>query len=419
MEIRPKRLEKSSFNSIIDSFTNYLSYYISSMTNLKYHPSVLKQDGSLTLNLKNDKIFNIDPVATILKCIYNIDFDKQSVKIKSTFRRICMMIDPNELYKLIDKEKDKSFPIKFKEWKYKEIVAKQYKFKDGSLIGHVIDPYRSQFGIFVGFSKQFNELDYGYNYLHLFEHTMCIEWKNEPHQDNIGLNGYTSIVGTACVYSIDKTQKTFNKKLTQIIKSWFKKRTIKYWKENSKAVDTEIKRTFSETFEVKSLHDYFRTDQSILNNMDRTFEIFTYFASSPLRMLIFSPTELQCDLKIINKLNRKYPPVEHVPKKLSFDYIPLSVLNDKIRNEYRIVKLTKKELKKILNGQNKYETIGLDCKLICNMFMPVSVLKPLLTFQHNVNFEKYVKNIDLPLKITNLKFFAIEPYCDLSSMIHV
>ena len=100
MIIRPKIFPELIKNSIIRNFTEFLNYHISSMTPLKYKPSVIKMDGSLTLHLKNDKIFNIDPMKVIRDSCKNIDFNSQKNQIKYLFRTISQFTNINELYEI-------------------------------------------------------------------------------------------------------------------------------------------------------------------------------------------------------------------------------------------------------------------------------------------------------------------------------
>lgn len=403
MIIKPKIFPELIKNSIIRNFTEFLNYHISSMTPLKYKPSVIKMDGSLTLHLKNDKIFNIDPMKVIRDSCKNIDFNSQKNQIKYLFRTISQFTNINELYEIRNVASGEFSNLEFPDFKYESVKVKVRKFKDGSIVNQLIDPYQKYYGIFVDFSKPFEYFDYGYNYLHVFEHMMCSNWKNKTQPDNITMNGFTSLVGISMAYSIDKTEKTFKQKLKNEIKLWFESRTEEFWKKHRKELDVEIKRTYSETFETKSLHDYFRTQPDVFNE---NCEIYQFFASSPIKLLLISPNDFNFDFSIIEKFSKEFKPIKNKPFCPVFDYFPVSVLNDKLKSQYRIEKMTKTDLTDLLNGNGR-DYYGIDVKFVSKKYSAeTSILYPLIIFSEEIDLKEYVKKLFIP---NNLKLFKDQP----------
>lgn len=407
LKIVPIKFNAPAYNKLIRQFTEFINYSISSMTALKYHPSEILSDGSLTIKVDNDRIFNINSIETILELFKNLDFSKQQRNIQWLYREVSKIMDINKIYKIVNILDRIEYPITFSKFEFKNPVVKQIRYSDNSIITCITDPYVKEYGIFFDYSKPIEYFDYGYNCLHVFEHMMCASWKNECEKtDNLVFNGYTTSVGLCVIYTINETKELTNEYFETHLKTHFKARTAKYWEKNIEVLKTEIQRAYSETFGSKSLHDYFRTSPDMFS-IDTN--IFRYFASSPFKCLIYGPDEITIELDI-EKLISKYPVYTKKPFKPSFNYMPLDVIISKIRKLSKITRLTKKEIDDMLDGKDVNYIAGINCKMEAyedEIKLNNYLIYPLLIYSAKLDLQKYVTNTVLPNTIKKLNSFKI------------
>lgn len=407
LKIIPVTFKVSAYNKLIKQFTEFINYSISSMTALKYHPGNILFDGSLTIKVDNDRIFNIDPIETILELFKNIDFSKQQRNIQWLYREISKITDINTIYKIVNILDKIEFPIVFNTFEYKRPTVKQLKFSDGSIVTSIIDPYVKGYGVFFDYSKPIEYFDYGYNCLHVFEHMMCAGWKNDCEKtDNLLFNGYTTSVGVCVIYTVNSTSELASEYFSNHLQTHFNARTAEYWKQNVEVLKTEIQRTYSETFGSKSLHDYFRTSPDMFS-IDTN--IFRYFASSPLKCLLYGPEEISIN-EDIEALIHKYPAFTNKPYKPTFNYMPLDVVMSKIRKLSKITRLTKKEIEDAIEGKDVNYILGINCKLeACDDEIRLSncLIYPLLIYSDKLDIQAYANTIVLPHSVKKLNTFRI------------
>jgi hypothetical protein len=147
------------------------------------------------------------------------------------------------------------------EWGPSEDIIKKYEpklrqtiLKDGSKLKEIVDPFVNDYGVYINLSVPFSEMDYGYNYLHFYEHMMTYAWKNESQQNMLELNGATTCHGLCYVYNIHSNQDSMEQYLKSYLEFHMKTRNDEYWNnELLEGLKRELERTMSETLLDKSV----------------------------------------------------------------------------------------------------------------------------------------------------------------------
>lgn len=217
------------------------------------------------------------------------------------------------------------------------ISYQENKTKDGIIIKEIIDPLIKDYGLYINLSTTFNELDYGYNYLHYYEHIMTYAWKKLSQQNMIELNGGTTCNGVCYVYNIHETKKSLELYLDKYIKFHSLSRRKDFWNKCLTAgLKTELERTISETLLEKSMSQMAKTDPFSQDNYNT--EILRYYSNKPFEIITYTPEKIDV-IKFLNQYNfsKKYP-IEK-PKKIEFDYYPIHVLRDKQDRGFHILYL--------------------------------------------------------------------------------
>jgi hypothetical protein len=98
---------------------------------------------------------------------------------------------------------------------------KQYRLKDSSIIGVLIDPYATTYGLFVDLSVKFEDMGMGYNALHLYKHPVIKAWVRHQSEHVIDLNGSTYPTGISFVYIILNNFNSFREHVNASI-NWIK-----------------------------------------------------------------------------------------------------------------------------------------------------------------------------------------------------
>ena len=409
MIITPKHFNNSYLDNEVKKLTNFINWTICSETPIKYSGSQLNTDGSITINSKNEKVFNFSGINTILNFWKEYDFKHAKNEIKRAYRSIDEVHDINKLYIIKNNETNEFANIIFKKFNYEKIKLKELVFKDNSRISYIIDPYCKGYGIFQNISKLYKDYNLGYNYLHLYEHLMCMPWKKDAKDEStITMNGFTNDVGVSIVYNIVSSSSKFKKNFKSILTHYYKSREPKYWKKHIKMVNIESMRTVSETFDERSLHDYFRSDPSVYYNGYNT-DIFCYWSSRHFNCLLVAPSEVDLDFKLIDILSKKYSNKIKRPIEETFDTIPIETLKKKLIYKYRIEKMNEDDYSKILKGKECDFIPGIDVKHSFNMNYKdkVSILYPLLFLRCKINQQSLIKHLALPMNVSDYKDFKI------------
>ena len=409
MHISPIHFDNDYLNQEILKFTNFINWTIASETPIKYSGSQILSDGSLIIHSQTEKIFKFSGIETILKFWREFDFSHVKTEIKRIYRMISEMMDINRLYTIRNMETKEFSNIFFKEFKYEKIKFQDILLKDGSRIVYIVDPYCKGFGIFQDISKPFKDFDLGYNYLHLYEHMMCLPWKKTSKDETtITMNGFTTDVGISVVYNVVSTEEKFRDSFYMLVRHYFKSRTENYWKKHYESLKIESMRTVSETFEERTLHDYFRSDPSVYS-CGYNIDVFRYWSGHAFSCLLVSPKEVSLNFKIIEKLSKTFPNETKRPKDEIFDVIPIETIKKKINYKYRIQKMTGNDFKSVLSGEPCDFMSGIDVKHVFNVEFKdtSSILYPLLFLRQKVNIEKVIKNIVLPMNVVEYRDFKI------------
>ena len=411
MLITSKRFDDKHLNRSIDYFTDFINHAIIYITPLSYHPGIRHKDGSLQFNVKNDKLFDMSAIATVLDLFKKFDFTKSNDMIKKTYKILDKACGINTIYTVKDLATKEFANIIFNKFDYEESRVIKKKLKDGSEIIQLIDPYVNGYGFYVNLSKPFEYCDFGYNYLHLFEHMLCFQWKKDHYQDGvIYMNGLTYNNGKCCVFNIAKNPKVFKVEFERCVKAYFKARSEEFWvKGNKENLDIETKRTISESYEDRTLHTYFRTDPSGLSG-GYDYNVLRYFASDPFKCLIITPSEISIDFTLISNLAKEFKPYTVKPKIESFETIPLETIKRKINSGYCIEKLTKKDIERAINGTKVNYNMGLNSKAVYQSYCKTTLLEALLYHPDVVNLNEYVKKVMLPYVVEEYNSLEVIPY---------
>lgn len=409
MIITPIKFNNEFIDNEIYKITHFINWTIASETPIKYSGSQIDSNGSIIINSKNEKVFNFSGIETILNFWKNYDFKYAKTEIKRAYRNISEMYDINRIYTIKNTETNEFANIVFKKFNYEKVKLKELTFKDNSKISYLIDPYCKGYGIFQNISKLYKDYNLGYNYLHLYEHLMCMPWKKEAKdEDTIMMNGFTNDVGISIVYNVVATADKFRKNFKSIITHYYKSREQSYWKKHLEKLKLESMRTVSETFDERSLHDYFRSDPSVYHKGYNT-DVFCYWSSRHFNALLVAPSEVELDFDLINILSKKYNKKIKRPIEETFDMIPIETLKKKIIYKYRIEKMDDNDFQKILTGKECNFIPGIDVKHSFNVDYKdkCSILYPLLFLRCKVNQQQLIRHLALPMNVSDYKDFRV------------
>ena len=166
-----------------------------------------------------------------------------------------------------------------------EIKIRQTILKDGTKLKEILDPLINYYGLYINLSVPFSDMDYGYNYLHFYEHIMTYAWKPLSQQNVLELNGGTTCNAICYVYNIHSNSKSMEEYLKEYIDFHLKSRGNDFWKkEIVKGLETELERTTSETLMEKSLSQMAKTDPYSQHAYNT--QILQYYSNKPFEIII-------------------------------------------------------------------------------------------------------------------------------------
>lgn len=289
--------------------------------------------------------------------------------------------------------------IGFKDFLHLQKIAIEYpkideiKLIDGSIIGIYVDKYIKDFGVYVDISKNFNELSYFYNALHLYEHLMTYAWKETAHLNQSYINGLTIINGISNVYTVLNDKNDILNYLSDYIEFAASSRRLEFW-ETQAAKDmlkTETKRTISEEMDARNFSIYTRSDPTAYR-LEYDYRLFCKWSQEPFNILILtdSPLDIPADKFNAIILNNSFKKI--TIEKPKFNYIPVECFADK--RQSRVLKIEPAEIvKRILEKNYKNnEIFGIDCFI---HFTNDYILNFSYFFHVVLYLRKYVKNDDL------------------------
>lgn len=346
IEIKHRFNYKDSYINyvIINTFMNILNDYISLQTKLNYHAMDIDMDGTISIPVdilsNNDIKDERERFDNVIKQVkqylekdinYNVFGSVEKAKIASF---MTYKIDWANAFYINVPSLNYSTPIKMKKPNISELIIDEHVFKDKSQIIEIINPYITDGLILVDFSVPYNELGFGYNTLHFFEHMNTTPWAmmNTTVNNNLEYyNGFTSSVGHCYDYCYVKDQKTFEKYLYTTIKFIIESRNLNFWQKHKNDLIRETSRTISETKNNASLGLFAKSSGSAYGDVleNKTYlDAIKYWSNRPFKIFIRHPfTSLKLNTSLIEKLisMNKINKLEK-PKIETFDYYPYELL---------------------------------------------------------------------------------------------
>lgn len=356
IEIKHKFNANGSFMKtyIISNLMELLNSSISSQTPLNYHSKDLDLDSTITIPVdilnKNENNKNIvnEKIELLKNYLENeINYDMFSLRAKAIMASIMRYnFDwENVLYIEYDNKKT---PIKLKKPNIEPLKIESHLFNDNSTITEIKNKYINDGIIIVDLCVPYNELNFGYNVLHFYEHITCSPWfDNRKNNNVVYTNGFTSSLAHCYVYAIIKDVATFEEYLYSMITWLCESRNNKFWLEHKNDLERETLRTISETKYNESFSSFARSSgtayEDVLKN-DIYLNALNYWANKPFKLFIRHPFELTLDKEKINKLI-KLNPLNKVekPKVKKFNYYPYEVLTNSNSSQTMVTEKIKPE----------------------------------------------------------------------------
>jgi hypothetical protein len=296
-----------------------------------------------------------------------------------------------------------------------EPKLRQTILKDGSKLKEIVDPFVNDYGLYINLSVPFYDMEYGYNYLHYYEHMMTYAWKNLSQLDMLEMNGATTCHSLCYVYNIHSNTKSLEEYLSSYLDFHVKTRNGDYWNNDLlEGLERELERTMSETLLDKSYANMAKTDPKSQHKYD--INTLKYFSNKPFEIIIYAP-DITNAKQICEKIINNKPTQDYIPKALTFNYYPKHVCRDKLDRKYLVLKLDDKTTKEncitgvdcyIKSDENLDElntilmnlllTDGIKLKqILCNTPIPNSNMNFGIAtcFNDNINsyFENYNENV--------------------------
>jgi hypothetical protein len=406
---------------LLENFLQIINGLIGAKTNVNYHitpvvnnriiiPIYPYTNDEITLNVKALISKRYKTILTYLNGLDLKSFNQNGRWIIRSLMKLSKSIF-SEGFKIKATVSDDIFsedPLKFNFDDILNEEYKQYKMKDGSKIGVLIDPYSTSYGLFIDLSIKFEEMGMGYNALHLYEHLSTKAWVSHQSEHVIDLNGSTFPTGISFVYIILNNFNAFKEHVNASI-NWIKNsRKLEFWSSPKikKFIEIETQRTISETREERVLNTIGRTDPKGFNYQYNT-NIFHYWANRPFNILLTTPKDLPLRLKSFKSVPVRRPP------NLTFDRMPLDVLKAKCNSKLCIQRAAlKSNIKEVLEDSLTNSLYGINCKMGFidatskdELRIYNSILFPLLFLVRYIPPEKvkeYISSHYIPLSASEL-----------------
>ena len=431
-----KNQNKRNVLLLIQSFQQYLLFRIGAKTIIEYRVQPVSNNViKFPIKIYTNKQRNKKPKALIMEKINDIQKYVSSVSPDSFTNRVMMLIrhikillssfikkfDIKKLFNISGYLNGKliyTYYLKFNFPIPEEIHYKTDYLSDKSRISQFIDPYVEGYMVIVDYSKKMSELNYGFNYLHMFEHYVTYAWRDITDKTLIEYNGATYLNGLCYVYSADSDEATAKERALKSIEFHIKSSDVDFIK-NTKALDTETIRTISEAYTMRNLTRSGRSDQAaFLNGYDPA--VFAYWSSLPFNILIITNKDLKFNIDELNDLYTKYHKNQPKPQQTNLNYFPKEVLYTHYESQQHIYKADVKNIvSKIYNNKPHKAFYGIDNKLILytneqeylknpkvalekgDLSDVQNVLSPLLFYVNCVDddtLKKYISKNIFPLK---------------------
>lgn len=347
-----------------------INHLICANTDVCYHPNRLKHDDKtiilpITVQYHNDEgnmINVIDTrVKTIKNVIENMTFENNNeLYVARIFKKYD--IDPFNLieirYILPEGSEFISDNITLNLPDVPEPTITE-KFYPNLNFRHIeyIDPLMSDYGLYIGLSKDFNQMGYCYNALHIYEHMMTCVWNTLDKSNLKMLNGSTYPTGKCYVYTIHNNPESIKSYANKYIEEHTKSKSEKFWKvDYYEDLKRESIRTYSETQHDRNIKNFARTDPFVYKDMIYNYEPFIKFSQDKYTVLTVGPKHINYNFDKLERSEKTNKSKASEISEQTFNYIPLSA----IRNSDGIIILKNKNLEpKVFD---KYSILlGNDC----------------------------------------------------------
>ena len=338
-----------------DKSNDHVSFTIKSYTNedkKKTHKEVIKEKTNIisqhinTLNAKQFSTQELWLLRTLMLKMksHNMDFDK--------------------ILQLIVKDGDETILNKQLRFIIDGLQLVEYKIirlQDGSTIRQLIDPYVKWYGIFCDYSKTFDEYNYMYNGLHVYEHYIANCWDGMSDNNVITFNGGTYSNGLMYIYSVVSDIETLKERFIRYITFHIKSSDTSFIKQSS-ILERETIRTISEGYKLRNLTRLARTSQQGFG-LNYPVDVFAYWSSQPMNILLITNKELNINVNHLNEFYKRYHKHVDKPQQQHFNYFPREIYHMMtIENKHLYKKSTDKIVKKIFNGKFTFKATSVGCK---------------------------------------------------------
>jgi hypothetical protein len=321
--------------------------------------------------------------------IENYDFNTAAPIIQFIVRNLSTWVDNNLWLKIIipiiNYENIEQLKVNFNITA--QIKMRKDEFSDGSKILYYVDPLLTNYGLFHDLTVSYNEMSFGYNYLHLFEHMMTKAWVGITYEDTTTYNGFTYPNGVCCIYHCQNSLND-HLKISKATIDWIiESRKNDFWKLNEELIK-ETTRTISETSDERTLSSMGRSDPYAYKFKYDT-SVFDYWCNKPFSLLIVGKSEkiIYDKDKIAQMIYNNPLRTVDIPKSITIHHIPREVLLFKSQGSFVVKKASDDDVKNGFISQNFKGFYGKD-NVMVNASNPNCSYKDLNSLCHVLLFNQ-------------------------------
>ena len=313
-------------------------------------------------NITSNEDLVLKDINIITTFIENFDWTKQHKQYIWLWRNLLQLnYKPNSYIKFEDYKKKITWGVPDEVInKYQIKIRETSVYKNGSInninnisdttnhkekictLKEIVDPLIQDYGLYINLSVPFSDMNYGYNYLHYYEHMMTYAWKKITNEHVLELNGGTTCNALCYLYNIHENIDSLHLFLEEYINFHLKSRDKKFWNEElMNGLKTELERTTSETLLEKSMTQMAKRDPVSIDKYNS--EVLVYYSNKPFEIITYTPIVTNTK-EIINKYMGNLEESElnsTKPEEIFFDYYPIHVGRDKALRNYLILSSSK------------------------------------------------------------------------------
>ena len=359
--------------TLLNKVLYMLSYHIMVDTDVKYNPGTISKtsiNASLNIPIEknSEEEFNsttllINRLKSVRDLLNSIDFTKEKKENQYVLNCLSILNIPISCRLSYSDSIYENFilynPIKHDNEIYEN------EFGNGCLIRQIVNPTISDYGMYINISKPYNEYTrYGYDYLHLYEHMMCVWSFKLSNEHVIETNGTTYYNGIANVYQILDSADVLKERVETFIRFYLSTRKSDTWIKLQDDLVKQIKRTNSETRTDRNLNNPGRCDGGSYS-YDYNTEVFRYWSNMPFKICVVVPEKID-----FSDLSFNTEPVNMIkPKCRKYEYISINALKNKnflIKLSFEQFEELRKKHPKKYNEIMKKAGIGVDTITYCD-----------------------------------------------------